>query len=111
MGLVLKSVCITLDLRWWESGCACANNECAATNIPSSATGTASPSGTGKPNATQAGAESTATGDAATGTGGLIPSASETQSGTPAESTGAAGKLEVGLSALIAGLGVMAASL
>jgi hypothetical protein len=74
-----------------------------------SATGSVKPSGTGASTLVVAtGTPATGAGAAVTGTG--VP-ATGTSTGAPVESTGAAGKLEVGVAALFAGFGLLAASL
>lgn len=82
-------------------------NKSTATDMPTS-TGKPKPSGTGSvsPTGTSTSGDDNESGDnGEDGEGGLIPSATGEQ--LP-ESTGAAGRLEVGVAALLAGLGVMA---
>ncbi|KAL1612403.1 hypothetical protein SLS60_000629 [Paraconiothyrium brasiliense] len=87
-----------------------------STKLPTSASGTASPTGTGASSKSSGSAESTGSASPSSSSSSSSGStenaaASGTTSGSPAENTGAAGALEISATALLAGLGVFVAAL
>lgn len=89
-------------------------NECVANKLPTSASGSASPTGTDASKSGSASGSAATTGAASpsgSGTGSTEKSPSGTSSGGPAQNTGAAGTLEISAAALLAGLGVVVAAL